>query len=254
MATDRQMKILHYLTRHDMLEVTRLSEMLQTSPSTIRRELKVMEANGLLVREHGNARLREPIRYEMPFEKRAIQQAEAKRKIAAMAKNLIKPGHVVGLSGGTTTTELARQLRTVENITVVTSAINVALELQGQSSKRVVVTGGILNQESYELMGDLTVQSLRNIHLDFVFHSASGIDVDFGVSLADEPDAVIARAFKKATDQIIVIADHTKIGQRTFARFCALAEIDLLITDDGLTREQSLALEKAGLKVLIAAQ
>ena len=253
MTTDRQMKILHHLTRHDRVEVTELSELLQTSPSTIRRELKVMEENGLLVREHGNARLRAPIRYELPFEKRAVQQAEAKRKIAAKARSLIKPGDVIGLSGGTTATELARQLRVVEEVTVVTSALNIALELQGQSSKRVMVTGGILNQESYELMGDLAVQSLRNVHLDYVFHGASGIDLEFGFSLADEPDAVVARAFKEATKQIIMIADHTKIGQRTFARFCGLADIDLLITDDGLTNEQHNTLEENGVNILIAA-
>ena len=252
MTTDRQIKILHHLTMHGALEVNQLSDLLQTSPSTVRRELKIMEKNGLLLRSHGNAQLRAPIRYELPFEKRSVQQAEAKRKIAAAARHFIKPGQVIGLSGGTTTTELARQLRPMENITIVTSAINVALELQGQLRKRVMVTGGMLNQESYELAGDQAVQSLRNVHLDLVIHGASGIDVDFGVSLADEPDAVVARAFKEASDHIIIVADHTKIGHKTFARFCALNEVDLLITDEGLTGSQQAALEQVGLKLRIA--
>ncbi len=251
MTTDRQMKILQHLTLHERLEVKQLSELLQISPSTVRRELTVMEENGLLVRAHGNARLRVPIRYELPYEKRAVHQAEAKRKIAITAREMIKPGQVVGLSGGTTATELARQLRVMENITIVTSALNVALELQGQPGNRVMVTGGILNQESYELVGNLTVQSLKSVHLDIVFHGASGIDVDFGFSLADEPDAVVARAFKAATDRIVMIADHTKIGQRTFARFCGLNEVDLLITDDGLTAEQMATLAQAGLTVRV---
>lgn len=252
MTTDRQMKILQHLSRHETLEVAQLSELLEVSSSTIRRELKEMEENGLLVRSHGNAQLRAPLRYELPFEKRATQQAEAKRKIAALAKTLLKPGQVIGLSGGTTITELARQLRPMENITIVTSALNVALELQGQLSKRVMVTGGILNQESYELAGHLAVQSLKSVHLDLVFHGASGLDRSFGISLADEPDAVVARAFGAATEQLIILADHTKIGRRTFAHFCSLSEIDLLITDDGLTAEQLELLQEAGVQVRVA--
>jgi DeoR family transcriptional regulator of aga operon len=252
MTTDRQMQILNYLTRHESLEVNQLSELLQTSASTIRRELKIMEENGLLVRNHGNAHLHVPIRYELPFEKRATQQAEAKREIAIQAAQLIKPGQVIGLSGGTTTTELARQLRMVENLTVVTSAINIALELQGQLSKRVMVTGGILNQESYELAGDQAVQSLRNVHLDIVFHGASGIDVDFGISLADEPDAVVGRAFKEAANKIIIVADHSKIGHKTFARFCALNEVDMLITDHRVSEVQQSMLKAGGLDFVAA--
>jgi DeoR family transcriptional regulator of aga operon len=252
MTTDRQIKILQHLTEQGRMEVNQLSEVLQTSPSTVRRELKIMEENGLLFRRHGYVQVRAPIRYELPFEKRAVQQAEAKRKIAAATRHFIKPGQVIGLSGGTTTTELARQLRPMENITIMTSAINIALELQGQPSKRVIVTGGILNQASYELAGDQAVQSLRNVHLDLVVHGASGIDLDFGVSLADEPDAVVARAFRKACDQLIIVADHSKIGHKTFARFCSLGEIDLLITDAGLTAAQRVALTRLGIKVLVA--
>jgi len=252
MTTDRQVKILQYLTEHATLEVGQLSELLQTSPSTIRRELKVLEQNGLLVRNHGNAQLHAPIRYELPFEKRAVQQAEAKRKIAMAAREIIQPGQVIGLSGGTTTTELARQLRPMGGITIVTSAINIALELQGQSNKRVMVTGGILNQESYELAGDQAVQSLGNVHLDVMFHGASGIDVDFGISLADEPDAVVARAFKAASDRLVILADHSKVGQKTFARFCGLTEVDFLITDEGLDADQQAVLAAGGLPIQIA--
>lgn len=252
MTTNRQIQILQYLTIHDCLEVTQLSELLQVSPTTIRRELKVLEEGGLLERSHGMARLPAPIRYELPFEKRASRHVKAKRKIAAMARHLIKPGQVVGLSGGTTATELARQLRTMGDVTVVTNALNIALELRGQLSKRVIVIGGIMNQDSYDLVGDLAVQGLQNVHLDYVFQGVSGIDLKFGFSVADEPDAVVARAFKASTNQTIIIADHTKIDKATFARFCPLTEVDMLITDDGISNKQRIRLEKAGLKVLVA--
>ena len=252
MTTDRQIQILQYLTKFESREVSQLSELLQVSASTVRRELTIMEKSGLLEREHGLARLPAPIRYELPFEKRAAQQVEAKRKIAATASNLVKPGQVVGLSGGTTSTELARHLRTIENITIVTNALNIALELQRQLRKRVVVIGGIMNQDSYDLVGDLAVQGLRNIHLDIAFQGVSGIDLKFGFSVADEPDAVVARALMDATDQMVVMADHTKIGKAVFARFCPLTEIDLLITDDGIDVSQRADIENTGLQVLVA--
>ena len=252
MATERQIKILQLLSRHETLEVTKLSELLDVSPSTIRRELMTMENSGLLVRTRGMARLSSPIRYESPFEERAASQVEAKRTIAATARRFVRPGQVVGLSGGTTSTELARQLRVMEDVTVVTNAMNVALELQAGIGKRVMVTGGILNQDSYDLVGDQAVQSLQSVHLDLAFQGVSGIDLDFGFTVADEPDAVVARALKAASDQIIIIADHTKINKATFARFCRLADVDMLITDDGITDRQRAELDQAGLKVLVA--
>ncbi len=252
MTTDRQMQILQYLARHDMLEVGRLGEWLQVSPSTVRRELRTMEADGLLVRSHGGAFLPTPIRYEPPFEKRAAQDVEPKRKIAAAAKRLVQPGMVLGISGGTTCTELARQLRAMPDITVVTNALNIALELQSQLSKRVVLTGGLLTKDSYELVGSLVVQSLQSMHLDIAFGGASGVDLSFGFSVSDEPEAAVARALMAASERTIMIADHTKIGRATFARLCSLADVEMLITDDGISAEQCAVLQAASLNVLVA--
>ncbi len=253
MATDRQIKILQNLTKHECLEVAQLSDMLSVSPSTVRRELTAMEKSGLLVRVHGAAKLPSPIRYELPFEQRAAQQIEAKRKIAATACSMVEPGQVVGLSGGTTTTEIARQLRTRKDVTIVTNALNIALESQRQLSKRVVVIGGILNEDSYDLVGDLAVQSLQHIHLDVVFHGVSGIDLKFGFSVADEPDAVVGRALKAAADKMVIVADHAKIGKTTFSRLCPLTHVDMLITDDGISPEHQQTLEHTGLNVRLAA-
>jgi DeoR family transcriptional regulator of aga operon len=252
MTTARQLEILQHLTQHNSLEVSQLSELLHVSPSTIRRDLRVMQKSGLLRRAHGTAQLPTPIRYELPYENRAAQHLEAKRKIAMAAKQLMTQGLVIGFSGGSTCTELARQLRAMENITVVTNAVNIALELQGQLGKRVIVTGGVLNQDSYELVGHLVAQSLETMHLDLAFLGATGVDLSFGFSVADEPEAVASRALMAAAGKTIVLADHSKIGQATFARLCRLPEVDLLITDDGVLPEQLTKLQEAGLKVLVA--
>jgi DeoR family transcriptional regulator of aga operon len=252
MTTDRQTRILEYLAGHDKLEVAQLSELLRVSPSTIRRELSTLEKGGMLVRTHGAAQLTSPIHYDAPYEKRAAQQIQAKRNIAATTKSLVERGMVVGISGGSTCTELARQMRATEGLTVVTNAVNVALELQGQLGKRVMITGGTLTEGSYELVGNQVVESLQRVHLDLAFVGASGIDLDFGFSVSDEPEAVAGRALMAAADRSVIIADHTKIGRATFARLCRLIDVNLLVTDDRITPKQREALEQAGLEVLVA--
>jgi len=252
MSSERHMKILQQLTRHGSLEVNALSQVLQVSPSTVRRDLTALERSGLLVRTHGMAQLPSPIRYELPFEERAARRVEAKRKIAALAQSLVKPGDTVGLSGGTTATELARYLRAKEDVTIVTNALNIALELKAQDSQRVLVTGGMLNLDSYDLVGDLTTSAFERVHLDIAFQGVTGVDLRFGFTVADEPDAVVARAIRAVSDSLYIIADHTKIGKTTFARFCDLSKVNGLITDDGITQQQRDELCSTGLTVLVA--
>jgi DeoR family transcriptional regulator of aga operon len=247
-----QAAIMQYLSQQGDAEVSELEELLSVSSSTIRRQLTWMEENGLLERFHGGARLPTPIAYELPYEKRLAHEMEAKRAIAAKAKSLLTSNLVIGISGGTTCTELARQLRTLDNITVVTNAVNIALELHGQPGSRLMVTGGTLNKNSYELVGDLVTQSVRNFHFDIAFLGVSGISTNFGFSMSDEPEAVAGRAFMAAAERIIIVADHSKVGKSTFARLCSLDDVDMLITDSQIAPDQLAVLEKTGLEVFIA--
>lgn len=252
MTTNRQLRILNHLAIHAELDVIELSELLSVSPSTVRRELSIMEGSGLLVRLHGAARLPSPISYEAPYEKRAADHIENKRRIAAAAKGLIAPNSVIGIMGGTTCTELARQMRAIERITVVTNALNIPLEMQGSVAKRVMVTGGILNENSYELVGSQASASLENVHLAMAFVGASGVSLEFGFSMSDEQEADIGRAYIQAAERTVVLADSSKLGRLTFARLCPLNGVHTLITDEGITRQDREALADAGLQVLIA--
>jgi DeoR/GlpR family transcriptional regulator of sugar metabolism len=252
MTTDRRLKIIHQLAiRHEM-EVEELSRLLHVSPSTIRRELSVMEKDGLLVRTHGAAHLRLPIDYDPPYASRAANQLHEKRAIALAATQLVTPGMLLALVGGTTCTALARMLRSLDDLTIVTSAINVALELQGQPNKRVIVTGGTLNRNSYELVGSQAIGSLENVHCEMAFLGASGMSPEYGLSMSDEPEAAVGRALIASADRAVVLADHTKLGKRGLVRVCPLEQLSLLITDARAAPEQLASLRRAGLEVIVA--
>lgn len=248
---ERRQRIHRLVMQAGEVSVETLTRQLGASVATVRRDLAALERRGLVDRTWGGARVRSPVRYLEDFSRAAQDHEDGKRAIAALAAGLTEPGMVVGLSGGTTCTELARWLRGAP-ITVVTNAINVATELYNHGRTKVIVTGGALNAYSYELVGDVASATLEEYRLDLCFVGSSGITVDFGFSMRDHPEAAMARRFTAVSQRTLVVADHSKIGRRTMARFAPLDAVSGLITDDGITPSQRGELEDAGLAVEIA--
>lgn len=237
--------------RSGELRADEIAEQLNVSLATVRRDLASLEGRGLVERTWGGARIRSTVKYLAHFASAADEQAASKRAIAAAAAALVEPGMVVGLSGGTTCTELARWLRG-QSVTVISNAINVAMELYNHGQTRVIMTGGSLNSYSYELVGEMATNTLHEHRIDLCFVGSSGITPDFGFSMRDQPEATVARAFKAVSARTMVVADHSKVGRKTLARFAPLASVTGLITDRGLDPERRRMLEREGLKVMVA--
>ncbi len=247
----RQEEIHSYILHLGFVKIAKIAKKFEISLATVRRDLDALERRALIERTWGGAKVRSPIRYLADFEKVALKEIRAKRAIAARANEFVEDGMVIGLSGGTTCTELARWLRG-RSITVVTNAINVATELYNHSHTKVIVTGGQLNSYSYELVGELVDETLAQYQLDISFLGVSGIEREFGFSMRDSLEASIARAFLGASERAIVIADHTKIGQKALAEFAPFSEIEYLITDEAISPKQIAIFDEAGLKLSIA--
>ena len=244
--------LLHNLILHSgELRASDLAEAFSISAATVRRDLAALERRGLIERAWGRARVRSPVRYLEDFKVVAAKEAAAKRAVAAAASAHVTDGMVVGLSGGTTCTELARWLRG-KPITVVTNAINVATELYNHSLTKVIVTGGALNSYSYELVGEMVGFTLQEYRLDLCFVGCSGVTPDFGFSMRDPYESAVARAFLKVSERAVVVADHSKIGQKTLAKFAPLSATERLITDEGLSEVWRYQLAEAGLTVELA--
>jgi DeoR family transcriptional regulator of aga operon len=247
---ERLSAILEELSLDGSVGVSELSERLGVSSATIRRDLGLLEEQRLLTRTHGGA-VAQGMLYELPLRYKGARHREEKRRIAAEAASRVVDGAAIGLTGGTTTTEVARRLVDRQRLTVVTNALNIAGELAVRPNLKLVVTGGYARSESYELVGPLAEQSLVGLNLDVVFLGVDGISREAGLTTHQEVEAHTNRALIERAQRSIVVADSSKIGRSAFAQICALDLVDELITDAAADREGTEALREAGLDVTV---
>lgn len=246
--SDRLSAILEQLSRNGGVSVADLAGSFSVSPATIRRDLQLLEQQRLVTRVHGGA-VASGVLYELPLRYKAARQQEEKRRIAVAAAQLVADGMTVGLTGGTTTTEVARSLVERSGLTVVTNALNLASELAVRSNLKLLVPGGVARPESYELVGPIAEAGLDGLNLDLVFLGVDGISVKTGCTTHHEVEAYTNRALIERANRVVVVADSSKLGRVAFARICTVAEVDELITDRGADPLQVGVLEDAGLTV-----
>ena len=241
--------ILEELSAGGSVAVSDLSPRLGVSAATVRRDLELLEEQRLLSRTHGGA-VAHGVVYELPLRYRTGRHHEEKRRIALKAAGRVSEGTAIGLTGGTTTTEVARALVDRQRLTVVTNALNIASELAIRPNIKLVVTGGLARSESYELVGPLAELSLAELHLDIVFIGVDGISRDAGLTTHHEVEAHTNRALIERAGRVIVVADGSKLGAVAFARICATDSVDELITA-GADPEAVEQLREAGLTVTV---
>jgi len=249
-AEARRAAILETVGRDGFVTLTQLCEVLQCSAATVRRDLAELQRAGFVQRTHGGA-VREGAR-ERPFHSKITEMAEAKQRIAEAAVHLVRPGLAVGFSGGTTTQFVARHVAaTVPDLTVVTNAITVAMEF-ANSQSRVIVTGGELRNETFELVGPLAEPAVAHIHLDLFFAGVDGLSVENGLTTHSPLEARINRVLIERSNEVIVVADHTKLGRKTLAHIAPLDMAQRLVTDQDSDSDALAGIERAGVRVLLA--
>ncbi|QIA27798.1 DeoR/GlpR transcriptional regulator [Thermaerobacter sp. PB12/4term] len=256
LAEERRRQVLQWLEAEGRLEVSEVARRLAVSPMTVRRDLERLEADGLLVRTHGGAL---PVGAvtprELPYASKRARQVEAKRKIGRAAAALIRPGETVILDAGSTTLEIARHLPPRITLKVVTNDLLIARELADREGIDVYVTGGQVRRGVYSLQGPETEAYLRATHVDRAFVGADGIDVVYGVSTTNRQKVPVKQAMLAAAERSYVVADHSKLGRRAFARFAGIDQIGTLICDDQAQASCAMQLEalaEAGVEVVLA--
>lgn len=235
-------EILQKILRTGEVRVDELAPELNVSPSTIRRSLRILEQEGLLLRTHGGAMriepmLYEPFRHVSSFHEQEQNRADEKRRIGLAAAELISDGDVIAIGAGTTTTQVARSIRHRKGITVVTNAVNIAMELSHRVDLTVIMTGGSLSGAWFALVGPSAIAGIGEIFVDKMFVGVDGIDIENGLTTNYPDQAAIHRAMLKQARQKIVVADHQKIGVTGTARICRISEVDIFITNKGIAEK-----------------
>ncbi len=253
--------LLELLAADGQVRVEQAAEQLGVSAATVRRDFDDLAAQQMLTRIRGGAVAR-GVTYDLPLRYKTERHPTEKHRIAAVAAAMVRPGQVVGLNGGTTTTEVARALAVRADLqsgdplapalTVVSNALNIAAELAVRQHIKTVVTGGVARPQSYELTGPLATGVLEQVTLDVAILGVDGIDAAAGATAHHEGEASINRLMTQRAERVIVAADSSKAGRRAFARICAAGEVDVLVTDAGIDPARSSALAEAGVRVVLA--
>uniref|UniRef100_A0AAU3GYD9 DeoR/GlpR family DNA-binding transcription regulator n=1 Tax=Streptomyces sp. NBC_01401 TaxID=2903854 RepID=A0AAU3GYD9_9ACTN len=236
-AHTRWTRLLEILSNQGHLDVLDAAERLGCSAATVRRDLDELARQNLLTRTRGGAVV-STVAYDLPLRYKAARRADEKQRIAKAAAELIPTGSTVGLNGGTTTSEVARELALRPEpsgggvaLTVVTNAINIANELAVRPQVKIVVTGGVARPNSYELVGPLLDTVLRGLALDCTILGVDAVHARFGAATHDESEAGANRALAECAGTVIVVADSSKLGRRAFAQVCETRAVSVLVTD-----------------------
>jgi DeoR family transcriptional regulator, aga operon transcriptional repressor len=253
-------QLLELLAAEGQLQVERAAQELGVSTATIRRDFDELASQQMLARIRGGA-VAQGVTYDLPLRYKSERHPSEKQRIAVVAAGLVQPGHVVGLNGGTTTTEVARALAIrpdlaavngMPAVTVVTNALNIATELAVRQHIKIVVTGGVARPQSYELTGPLATGVLERVSIDIAILGVDGIDPASGAMAQHEGEASINQLMASQASLVVVAADSSKVGRRAFARICSAAEVDVLVTDAGLPDEAATRFAEVGVRVMIA--
>jgi DeoR family transcriptional regulator, aga operon transcriptional repressor len=253
---ERLNAILEMLWQRGRLDVEKTAQTLNVSPATIRRDLDNLAVQQMLTRTHGGA-ISNSTAVELPLRYKTARHAPEKRRIAEAAAALVSRGMVVGVNGGTTTTEVARSLASRADlasdgegtVTVVTNALNIANELTLRNHVKIVVTGGVARPSSYELIGPLAARILDEIAIDIAFLGVDALDVDLGAMACHEGEAGTNHLLVRRAKRVVVVADSSKLGRRAFARICPVDEVDTLVTDTEAPADVVARLTEAGVEV-----
>lgn len=248
---ERHQYIMRQLQQKSVVNVLELCKQLDVSSVTIRKDLKLLEDRQLLFRTHGGATLVNPYTTDRTvFEKEKIQAGE-KRAIAREAASLITDNDSVIIASGTTVQAMAREIQPSLNFTVVTSALNVAVQLVKHPNVEILQLGGILRKSSTSVAGLYAERILADFFCSKLFLGVDGIDLDFGLTTTNAQEAHLNRKMMEVSQKVIVLADSTKFGKRGFGRICGIEEVDRIITDTGISPHTVKELEKAGVKVTV---
>jgi len=253
-TVSRRIKILESLKAHGQVNVNELSESLGVTGVTIRNDLAQLEKKRVLIRARGGAIKMEQnfADEDYPLSDKQKKHLLEKREIGKRAAELIDENDTIILDSGSTTCELAKNLKKFNGLTIITNALNVATILAEYNNINVIVPGGMLKKNSLSLVGILAERGFKDYFCDKLFLGVDGFDLDFGISTPDPEEAHLNKIMIEISKEVIVLTDSSKFHRRGLVLIAPVNKINTVVTDNGILQESKDKLERLGIKVIIA--
>ncbi|WP_455355266.1 DeoR/GlpR family DNA-binding transcription regulator [Streptomyces sp. SYSU K217416] len=251
-AAERQQEIMRLARDSGRVDVLSLAEEFQVTAETVRRDLKALDRAGLVRRVHGGAIPVGHLDFEPDLAERDAVAADEKDRIARAALAELPVDGSVILDAGTTSARLAAAFPVESALTVVTHALPVAARLADHPGIALHLVGGRVRHRTRAAVDAWALRAYGEIKADVVFLATNGFAVDGGLTTPDLAEAAVKQAAMGAARRVVLLADSAKFGQQHFARFGHLADVDLLITDTGLSPDDARLIERQGTEVVRA--
>lgn len=251
-TVERRDDIIQVLYDQGRVRVDELSDQFSVTTVTIRNDLDFLEKKGILHRTHGGAILRKHVYEDPTLEEKQELHSEEKQRIGQKAVEMIKNGDSILLDSGTTTREISRRITGIENLTVMTNAINIAFELVNKNQINLMLTGGTVRSESYSLVGPDAETVIRNYYFDKLFLGVDGLDLEQGLTTPNPMEAQLNRLMVERAQEVIAVTDSSKLGRHSFSFICGLESISTIITDTKISSEFEKSLQRKDIEVIKA--
>ena len=249
-ASDRHAQLIGLLKKRGYCSVVEMSQLLNVSPMTIRRDLHMLHEKQIAEVTHGGARFSASKRIEPDFDIRTHEHLAEKQAIGKLAvERFIEEGDVVGIDSGSTTLEIVRNLPNIP-LTIVTHSLAAANVVAQNKRYSLIVLGGVLQHEANCLCGPQAIAALQTLYINKLFLSTSGLVAPDGLSCNNLADAEVKQALISSSRQTILCMDSSKVGRAYLARFATLNDIDTLITDNGISDESREAIERQQIQII----
>jgi DeoR/GlpR family transcriptional regulator of sugar metabolism len=252
LAVQRREKIMELLREDGSAKVLDLARLFKVTEVTIRQDLEKLEKEGLILREHGGAYLKDIKDQVQSVSLTHQENLDKKAIIARKCLEFIEPGDTIILDSGSTTTELAKGLRGKRNLTVITNALNIALMLGAEPGIEVIVTGGEFKPPTLSLTGQKAADFFKGLHAQKLFIATAGISLKAGLTYPSISDLVVKKAMIDAAETTYLVADSTKMGKAAFASLGALSLIDYIITDSAIEEKHKQLFNDNDIELIIA--
>ncbi len=249
---ERYKYIKEQLSKNGFIRVQDVSEQLGVTGATIRKDLRVLESQGVLYRAHGSATPVLPRVMDMSVDEKSLQHSSEKQSIALAAQSLITEDDSILLASGSTITAFAEVLHPLNTINLVTPAIGIAVLMNSKENVNVFMLGGNMYKNSLSVRGGYAEAGLTNVSCSKLYIGCDGIDLLTGITCSNIEEARLTNAMMKVAAQTVILADSSKFGRRGFGKICNIEDIDIIITDSGIQESLKNKIEDLGTQVIIA--